>query len=525
MRYPDRHRVVGWSLCFLSAQLVGAGSLRAQARSNYEELQTFSAVLNHIRINYVDTVQYAQLVRAAIDGVLRSLDPHSRFVPREDVERGAALARGELGSVGLVLEDVDGSITVLTVMPGSPAYKKGIMAGDRLLAVDDTTLAGLEAKAAELKLAGRAGSKVTLSLERGSRVEPVPYRVTVKRDRVEERAVPIVRLLDDATGYVWLAEFTERAPDDLEKALGRFRHDGASQVILDLRGNPGGQVSASVDIASMFLPRNTLVFRTRGRKRDVDEDFVTTRNGQFRDLPLIVLIDARSASASEALASSLQDHDRALLVGQRSFGKALIQAPFALPAGDIVWLTIGRVLTPSGRFIQRRYQGLRIEQYYAFAGRSGAETDTATIYHTDAGREVRGGGGIAPDVAVTPPDPLPVWDALAADSGFDDAVADSVAATLPRTDAARAQWLENRERWPSALVVPFLERVRSRLRVAAVPDTSVVRRIARSMAARVAEVQWGPEARDELLLHEDPVLAAARALFPRLPTLLASPAK
>jgi carboxyl-terminal processing protease len=516
---------VAVALMLVDLGLPPAGRLWSQARSNYEELQTFSAVLNHIRINYVDTVQYAQLVRAAIDGVLRSLDPHSRFVPREDVELLDALARGELGSVGLVLEDVDDVPTVLTVTRGGPAAKKGVMAGDRLVAIDDTTIAGLEAKAVELKLAGRSGSKVTLSLERGPRFEPEAYRVTLKRDRVEERAVPSVRMLDETTGYVWLAEFTGQAPDDLEKALGRLRRDGAKQAVLDLRGNPGGQVSASVDIASMFLARNTLVFRTRGRKKDVDEDFVTTRNGQFRDLPLIVLIDRRSASASEALAGSLQDHDRALLVGRRSFGKALIQAQFALPAGDIVWLTIGRVLTPSGRFIQRQYSGLRAEQYYSFAGRSGAEADTAVVFHTDAGREVRGGGGIAPDVEVPAPDPLPVWQALAADSGFDDAVADSVAATLPRTEAARVEWLAGRDRWRSLLVEPYLERVRSRLGVAAVADTAMVRRLALTMAARAAEVRWGPEVRDELMLQEDPVLARARALFPRLPALLASPAK
>jgi carboxyl-terminal processing protease len=525
MVYGSCRRAARWETVVLAASVLGATPLAAQARSNYEELQTFSAVLNYIRVNYVDTVQYAHLVRAAIDGVLRSLDPHSRFVPREDVARMDALARGELGSVGLVLEDVDAVPTVLTVIAGSPADKKGVMAGDRLVAVDDTTIAGLEAKAVELRLAGRRGSKVTLSLERGSRFEPEAYRVTLKRDQVEEHAVPLARMLDDTTGYVWLAEFTEHAPDEMEKALSRLRHEGARQLVLDLRGNPGGQVSASVEIASMFLPRNTLVFRTRGRKKDVDEDFVTTRNGRFRDPSLIVLIDRRSASASEALAGSLQDHDRALLVGRRSFGKALMQAPFTLPAGDVVWLTIGRVLTPSGRFIQRSYRGLQAEQYYSFAGRSGTAADTAAAFHTDAGREVHGGGGIAPDVEVPAPEPLPVWHALAADSGFDDAVADSMAATLPRTDAARDEWLADRARWRSVLVEPYLERVRARLGVVAVPDSAVVDRLAFEMAARVAEVRWGPEVRDELLLKVDPVVAAARALFARLPALLASPAR
>jgi len=143
-----------------------------------------------------------------------------------------------------------------------------------------------------------------------------------------------------------------------------------------------------------------VVFRTRGRKRDTDTTFVTKRDGDFREVPLVVLIDERSASAAEALASSLQDHDRALLVGRRSFGKALMQSIFFLPSGDIVWLTIGRVITPSGRVIQRRYHGIGYEQYLSFAGKSGAEEDTLAVYKTDAGRSVRGGGGIVPDIVV-----------------------------------------------------------------------------------------------------------------------------
>jgi carboxyl-terminal processing protease len=518
-------RHVGVIVLALLAAAGGERQASAQARSNYEELQTFSGVLNHIRINYVDSTQYGPLVRAAIDGVLHSLDPHSRFVPREDVERQQALDRGDLGSVGVVLEDVDGLPTVLAVVRGSPADRRDIVAGDRLVAIDDTTVAGLGAKAIELKLAGPSGTRVSLSLERGSRLEPQPYRVTVKRDRVPERSVPLARMLDDSTGYVWLAEFGAKAAQELESALHRLRGDEARAVILDLRGNPGGVVTASVDIASLFLPRNTLVFRTRGRKQSVDEDFVTTRDGRFRELPLIVLIDRRSASASEALAGSLQDHDRALLVGGRSFGKALIQSPFVLPAGDLVWLTIGRVLTPSGRFIQRRYRGLRAEQYYSLAGRAGAAPDTAESFRTDVGREVRGGGGIRPDVEV-PELPLPpAWQSVATDSGFDTAVADSVAYTLPPTAAGRREWVSTPDRWSASLQEPYLSRVRTRLAVTAVPDSETVRQLLLGLAARVAEVRWGPDARDELLLRHDRVLAIALAQFARLSVLLASPAK
>jgi carboxyl-terminal processing protease len=519
---PPGRAVRGLSLPALLAMVT---PLAGQARSNYEELQTFSGVLNHVRINYVDTVQYARLVRAAIDGVLRSLDPHSRFEPREDVARGAALARGELGTVGLVLEDVDGVPTVLTVVPDGPADKKGVAPGDRLLAVDDSSVAGNDARALELKLAGKSGTRVRLRLERGPRLEPRRYEITIKRDDVQWPSVGLERMLDSTTGYVWLSQFNPDAPEEMEKAVNRLRRSGARQLMLDLRGNPGGSVLAAVDIGSLFLPRNTLVFRTRGRKSQVDEDYVTKKDGKFDDLPMVVLIDERSASASEALAGSLQDHDRAVLVGRRSFGKALMQMPFVLPAGDVVWLTIGRVLTPSGRFIQRRYQGLQVEQYYGLAGGAGAERDTAEVFKTDRGREVRGGGGIRPDVESPPRAPLPAWHAVAADSGFEEAVADSVAYGLAATPAARAAWLNAPERWRTELVEPFLARVRARLAVSAEADSGQAERLSRRLAARVADVRWGPEARDDLGVRHDPVVALGRAQFARLAELLASPSR
>lgn len=497
----------------------------AQARSNYEELQTFTGVLNHLRINYVDSVSYARLVRAAIDGMLRSLDPHSRFESREDVARAALLARGELGTVGIVLEDVDGVATVLAVAPDGPADRKGVAPGDRLLALDDSAVSGRDAETLMLRLAGKSGSRVKLAFERGPRLEPRRYEVTIKRDDIRKPSVGTTRLVDPTTGYVRLAQFGSDAADELEKAINRLRHSGARQLILDLRGNPGGIVVASVEVASLFLPKATIVFRTRGRKSAVDEDYVTKQDGRFVDLPLVVLIDEQSASASEALTGSLQDHDRALLVGRRSFGKALMQGPFVLPGGDVVWLTIGRVLTPSGRFIQRRYAGLAVEQYYGLAGRGGTEQDTAEVFRTDAAREVRGGGGIRPDIEVPNQVTRPAWHAVAADSGFEEAVADSLAYTLPASATGQEAWLSAPERWRTELLDPFLRRVRERLAVAAPGDTALDVVLARRLAARVALVRWGADARDELLLATDPVVTRAREEFGRLPGLLATPAR
>ena len=516
----------GLSLLLLAALLSVclAARLPAQSpRSAYEELQTFSGVLNHIRLNYPDSVGYSELVAAAIRGVLRALDPHSYYVSRLEWEKRSALERGELATIGVILEEVDGAATVLTVYPRSPADKNGLVAGDRLLALNDTAVAGLDMQTLELRLAGEKGSKVRLQLERGPRLEPDTFSVTVKRNPFDVHSVSIVRMVDSVTGYLRLEAFMGHATDEVHDGLKKLRGMHARRLVLDLRANPGGMVVSAVEIASEFLPANTVVFRTRGRKRDTDTTYVTKRNSDFRDIPLIVLIDERSASAAEALASSLQDHDRALLVGRRSFGKALMQSIFFLPSGDNIWLTVGRVITPSGRIIQRRYRGIGYEQYLSFAGKSGAEEDTMAIFKTDAGRPVRGGGGIAPDVVVPVTAFLPVWWTAAADSGFDEAIADSVALTLPATPAARASWLSAVNDWNGKLVVPFLTRVRSRLGVAAAADSALEHRLGRILAARVAEVRWGPEAREEFMVRNDPAIRVAQEQFPHLPQLLAPP--
>jgi carboxyl-terminal processing protease len=499
--------------------------LSGQQRSAYEELQTFSGVLNHVRLNYVDSVTYAQLVRAAIDGVLRSLDPHSLFFSRDDWERRTALERGELAVTGLSFEVVDSAITVLSVSPRSPAARAGILPGDRLTALNDTAVAGLDVEKIALRMAGENGSRVRLRFERGLRLEPDTFTVTLKRDVLKPQSVSVARMADTASGYLRLEEFGPTAADEVHRALKDLRGKGMRRLILDLRGNPGGLVVSAVELASEFLPKGTVVFRTRGRKRDVDTTYTTRRDGEFRELPMIVLIDEYSASASEALAASLQDHDRALVLGRRSFGKALMQVDFlVLPNGDDLHLTVGYVLSPSGRFIQRRYRGLAVEQYRSLAGRGGG-ADTLQVFTTDNGRPVRGAGGVAPDVPLPAPPPLPVWWSVASDSGFANAVADSVALTLPLTPAAREVWMTGSDRWRATLLPPFLERVRTRLHVAAEADTALAARLGRILALRAAEVRWGLDARDEFLVRGSPDVRAALAYFPRLAQLLAPPVR
>ena len=524
MRHSGWPRSASALTAILAAVLPLALGAQTPRRSTYEELNNFSGVLNFVRLNYPDTVAYSDLVAAAIRGLLLRLDPHSSYFSRVEWERMTALDRGELATTGIRLESVEGVATVLTVSPRSPAAKAGVQPGDRLLALNDTTVGASDVRAVELQLAGEKGSRVRLRFERGPRLDPDTFSVSLKRAIVEIRSVSTVRLAAPTTGYVRLEEFGIDAAKEVRDALRTLRGEGAQRFILDLRGNPGGLVTAAVDVAAEFFAKNTVVFRTRGRKKDVDSTFVTRSDGDFRGAPLIVLVDEGSASASEALAGSLQDHDRALILGRRSFGKALMQAPHLLASGDMVMLTVGRVLTPTGRYIQRRYRGLGYEQYLSFAGQSGAGEDTAAVFRTDNGRAVRGGGGITPDVVLAgPPAPPRWWGTAVADSAFDDAVADSVAHTLASTNAARTAWVAAHAEWQARLLPPFLARVRGRLGVATPPDSALEQAIARVLAARVAEVRWGPEARDQLIVGADPDIRAAVAYFTRLTELLAPP--
>lgn len=499
-----------------------AGARTAVAQSSaYEELQTLSSVLNHVRRNYVDSVDYAVLVRAAIEGALGSLDPHSRYVRRAAQSRADSIARGEIAVVGLRLEEVDGAVVVLSVVPGGPAARVGLRPGDRLVMVDDTAVADRTAADLELRLAGPAGSRVALTIERGGRLEPARFRVVLKRALLPTRSVTVARMADSITAYVRLAELGREAGREVRAALHHLRHQGATRAILDLRGNPGGLVAAAVDVAAEFLPRNTLVFRTRGRISDANQDFVTERAGDFVALPLILLIDEGSASAAEALAAALQDHDRALLAGRRTFGKALVQKPMLLRNGDVVVLAIGRVVSPSGRIIQRRFQGLRAEQYNALAGSAGAAEDTLVEYRTAGGRIVRAGGGIAPDEQLPPPPPLPAWWCEVAAFGLVEAVADSVAHALP-ADATLPGWIARPAEWRARLLPPFLARVRSRLGIEARVEAAVEAAMARMLATRVAHVRWGADAGAAFELATDAEAAAAIALFGGMQSRLAA---
>jgi len=492
-------------------------SIASQQRTVYEELQTFSDVLTYARLNHVDSVGIGGFVRAAIDGALRSLDPHSYFLSREDWEQFTAWQEGRWVTTGVFLEYEDGAIAVAAVVPGSPAAKAGLVLGDRLLSINDSSVIGVPVQRLQARLAGERGTKVRLTLERGSRLEADTLSVTLKRSAVAVGSAVMARMIDSVTGYVRLRDFKLGAGREFHETLDKLAGDGARQLLVDLRGNPGGAMDAAVEVAAEVLPKSTLVFATHGRKVDTNRDYRTERDGQFTGLPLIILIDHGTVSAAEALAACLQDHDRALVIGRRSFGKALEQVSFPVRSGGVVMLTVARIVSPSGRVIQRPYAGLGFEQYVALAGKGGDGTDT-TAFRTDHGRLVRGGGGVAPDVSIAPGPAMPAWWSVAVDSGWADAVADSVARSLQERQPTG--WMRAADRWRERLVPPLIARVESSLRVPTRPDSALEGHIAWLLATRVAEVKWGSEVRERLILANDPDIRAAVTYFPRLAELL-----
>jgi carboxyl-terminal processing protease len=469
----------------------------------------------------VDSVDFGTMLQASIRGLLTSLDPHSRYVTRREYLLRSQWERGELASPGLRLENSDRAITVLSV--AGPAARAGIQPGDRLVRLNDTALAGLNAEAAEIQLLGEIGSKVHITLERGSPLRSDTLSLTLKRTRIDPVVTSEPRMIAPKVGYVRLAEFTPPSPKELEKRIEKVRDMGAKQLILDLRGNPGGDIQAMVEIASLFLRRQTEVFHTEGRRKNLSQAVGTEEDGEFAKLPLVVLIDAGSASAAEVLAGSLQDHDRALIVGRRSFGKALIQSSLPLPNADVVMLTTARVATPSGRIIQRRYRGIGAEDYLDQAGRPGSEADTSQIYRTSRGRAVRGGGGILPDIVLPDQPALPSWFTVAVDSGY-DAVCDSVAKTLSLDGSAKAVWATDTASWNSRLVAPFLTRVSSGLGITVAPDSPLRALLGLRLAERTAFLRWGAEGAEEFSIRHDPDVDAALTYLPRYAELLRHPA-
>lgn len=377
-----------------------------------EQLKKLEEAFLIINKRYVEEVEPADLVEEAIEAMLGALDPHSSYIDASafvEVEEGY---RGSFGGIGIWFEVPDGDTArVVSPIEGGPSERVGLRAGDRIIAVDDTSAIGLNDQEIKRRLKGPIGTTVDVTLKRLGVDQPI--RVTITRGQIPLYSVNSTYMVDDRTGYIKVSRFARTTYAEFREGLAQLKANGMERLILDLRQNPGGIMEAAVLMVDELLEDHRTIVYTQGRVSQDDQLFRSSRPGIFEDEPIIVLVDYNSVSASEIVAGALQDHDRALIVGQPTFGKGLVQGQFTLPDDSRLQMTTARYYTPSGRLIQTPYQdGDRqayLEQKMA-ALREATNNPAAYLesfpdslqFTTTHGRTVFGGGGILPDVVIPP---------------------------------------------------------------------------------------------------------------------------
>ncbi|MCQ2410303.1 MAG: S41 family peptidase [Elusimicrobiaceae bacterium] len=323
-----------------------------------KKLRTLVEVLEFVKENYVETTDSDQLVEGAIRGVVGELDDFSQYLNEKEYKNLKNDTRGDFGGLGIRLQKIDGFITVVTPMPGTPAFRAGVMPQDRILEVDGKDITDMELEEAVELMRGPEGSKVTVVMSRKNEktgtYEPLPA-FHFKRQKIVPEVV-YHRMLNDHIGYLYMVDFSGHSLEEVKKALADLRQKGMQSMVLDLRFNPGGLLTGAVDISKLFLPQDKMIVYTQGRKPEYYQEFKTTLDGPYVEGKMAVLVNQGSASASEIVSGALQDNKRAFVVGQRTFGKASVQQLVPLSGGAGLRLTIARYYTPSGRLIQRDYR-------------------------------------------------------------------------------------------------------------------------------------------------------------------------
>lgn len=380
--------------------------------SVFEQVRKFNDVLSMAVKNYVDEVDTQKLTEAAIRGMLDELDPHSVYITAKEMERVEEDFKGSFEGIGVEFDIISDTITIISPITGGPSEALGILAGDKIVRINDSTSVGLTRSDVPKKLRGPKGTIVKVQIKRSGEKELLTFDIT--RDKIPLNSVDAYFMIDGTDiGYITANRFSATTHDEIVKASRDLRGQGMKKLLLDLRGNPGGYLDQAFRIADEFIPGGKKLVYTKGRRAEFDEDFWSTSAGELENVPLIVMINGGSASASEIVSGAVQDLDRGIVVGQTSFGKGLVQRQYPLGDGSAFRLTISKYYTPSGRLIQRPYDDK--EKYYGGEGRvegdegenishDKEESDSTMAkrpkYSTAGGRTVYGGGGVTPDYIV-----------------------------------------------------------------------------------------------------------------------------
>jgi len=376
-----------------------------RAENVYVQVRVLQEVVDRIESSYVEEIDERTLYDSAIEGLIQDLgDPHTSLIPASDYEDLRIRTEGEYGGVGLEVSDRNGYVTVVSPIPGGPGERVGVRAGDQLYDIEGVSADTMVTEQAVALLRGRPGSEVTVRMLRPGVDEPIEF--TIEREVIHLKAVPFALMLEDGVGYVPLLTVRETSSEEVSAAVDSLRREGMRALVFDLRGNPGGLLDEGIDVTGLFLDDGQVVVETRGRAAGQSETFRATGSDRYEDLPVAVLVDASSASASEIIAGALQDHDRAAVVGETTFGKGSVQSLFRLTGGDVLRLTTARWYTPLGRSIHLDPvdRGAETEHGLSISGQAvpPASMDGRPEFRTPSGRVVYGGGGITPDVVVSP---------------------------------------------------------------------------------------------------------------------------
>lgn len=361
-----------------------------------KQLNIFATLFREVNMFYVDEVNPGDLVSTGIKSMLRSLDPYTVYYPESEMEDVKLMTTGEYAGIGSIISKKGDKVIIREPYKNSPAAKAGLLPGDVILSIDGNSVKNKNTEDVSTMLKGQPGKEVAIKVQREFETKPIEKKVI--REKIQIPSVPYYGMVNDTTGYVYLTSFTDKSASDVRDAIITLKNNGAKALILDLRGNTGGLLDQAVEIVNFFVPRGSKVVSTKGKVKQSDKEYTATKNPIVPDMPLAVLIDRGSASASEIVSGALQDLDRAVLIGERSFGKGLVQSVRDLAYNTKLKVTTGKYYIPSGRCIQALDYSHRNPD-----GSVGKVPDSLiTEYTTKAGRKVYDGGGINPDVKIDP---------------------------------------------------------------------------------------------------------------------------
>lgn len=528
-----RHKlfVVSVFIVLISSTIGGmvASKVLTNEQARQDQMKDFTAVLDTIESNYVERIPSPKVISGGINGLLHSLDPHSNFL---DEEAYASLQEEQHGSfygLGITIQSINGILTVISPIEGTPAYKAGLRAGDVISEIEGEATKGKPTSLLLKKLRGPKGTKVTITVEREG--FPDPMHFTLVRDEIPVNSISYSFIIRPGVGYVRIKNFTETTSRELDQALHQLKEDGMKSLIVDLRFNTGGLLDQAIKVSDEFLEKGAVIVSTKGRISEANTVYKCPETNDYENMPLVVLVNRSSASASEIVAGAIQDQDRGIIVGTTTWGKGLVQSLYRLSANTALALTTARYYTPSGRLIQRDYSRSMYDYYYTDIGVDEDASHREKAY-TTTGREVYGGGGITPDVKVDSIQQTKFMDLLNSEYAFFNFAKRFSAADERKVQAVEA----SSEPRPTSLHVidknfkvddPVMEDFRGFLEKSKISFTDKdiqdnLPQIKAQIRSEVFGAIWGSEEGYKVASDQDPQVLKALELLPKAEALLKS---